>query len=150
MGAGRLRRAAARCGAFDRGLGVAARPPDSGHRRACGAGRWRDSGMLGTPARRGQRFIDADEDETVGALVAIIREQRPHVVVTYDPNGGYGHPDHIHAHRVTTAAVAVAGAGAGDYPGEVVTYKAQATAAGTPVGTATNFAFTVTYTTVDN
>jgi len=83
-----------------------------------GAGRWRDSGMLGTPARRGQRFIDADEDETVGALVAIIREQRPHVVVTYDPNGGYGHPDHIHAHRVTTAAVAVAGAGAGDYPGE--------------------------------
>ncbi|MEI7715574.1 MAG: N-acetyl-1-D-myo-inositol-2-amino-2-deoxy-alpha-D-glucopyranoside deacetylase [Mycobacterium sp.] len=85
-----------------------------------GAGRWRDSGMLGTPARRGQRFIDADEDETVGAVVAIIRDQRPHVVVTYDPNGGYGHPDHVHAHRVTTAAVAVAGGGAAAdaYPGE--------------------------------
>jgi N-acetyl-1-D-myo-inositol-2-amino-2-deoxy-alpha-D-glucopyranoside deacetylase len=80
-----------------------------------GAGRWRDSGMQGTEPRRRQRFIDADEREAVGALVAIIREQRPHVVVTYDPNGGYGHPDHIHAHDVTTAAVAAAGST--DYPG---------------------------------
>ncbi len=82
-----------------------------------GAGRWRDSGMEGTPKRRRERFIDADEREAVGALVAIIRAQRPHVVVTYDPNGGYGHPDHIHAHRVTTAAVAAAGS-SDDYPGE--------------------------------
>ena len=81
-----------------------------------GAGRWRDSGMAGTPKRRRQRFIDADEREAVGALVAIIREQRPHVVVTYDPNGGYGHPDHVRAHTVTTAAVAAAGTA--DYPGE--------------------------------
>jgi N-acetyl-1-D-myo-inositol-2-amino-2-deoxy-alpha-D-glucopyranoside deacetylase len=81
-----------------------------------GAGRWRDSGMVGSPPRRWQRFIDADPEESVGALVAIIRELRPHVVVTYDPNGGYGHPDHIHAHRVTTAAVAAA-AGSG-HPGE--------------------------------
>ena len=81
-----------------------------------GAGRWRDSGMAGTPPRHHQRFIDADPGEAVGALVAIIRELRPHVVVTYDPAGGYGHPDHIHAHEVTMAAVA-ASAGA-DYPGE--------------------------------
>ncbi|OBG27880.1 N-acetyl-1-D-myo-inositol-2-amino-2-deoxy-alpha-D-glucopyranoside deacetylase [Mycobacterium sp. 852002-51057_SCH5723018] len=81
-----------------------------------GAGRWRDSGMAGTPQRRRQRFIDADEREAVGALVAIIREQRPHVVVTYDPNGGYGHPDHVHTHTVTTAAVAAAGTA--DHPGE--------------------------------
>lgn len=81
-----------------------------------GAGRWRDSGMTGTPARRQQRFIDADPVEAVGALVAIIRELRPHVVVTYDPNGGYGHPDHVHAHEVTTAAVAAA-AGT-DHPGQ--------------------------------
>jgi N-acetyl-1-D-myo-inositol-2-amino-2-deoxy-alpha-D-glucopyranoside deacetylase len=81
-----------------------------------GAGRWRDSGMTGTPKRRQQRFIDADEREAVGALVAIIRELRPHVVVTYDPNGGYGHPDHIHTHNVT--ATAVAAAGTDDYPGE--------------------------------
>jgi N-acetyl-1-D-myo-inositol-2-amino-2-deoxy-alpha-D-glucopyranoside deacetylase len=81
-----------------------------------GAGRWRDSGMEGTPPRHRQRFVDADPKEAVGALVAIIRELRPHVVVTYDPQGGYGHPDHIHTHYVTTAAVA-ASAGA-DHPGE--------------------------------
>src|SRR6201992_1797882 len=40
-----------------------------------GAGRWRDSGMGGTPARPQPRFIDADEREAVGALVDIIREQ---------------------------------------------------------------------------
>ncbi|MFO7165189.1 MAG: N-acetyl-1-D-myo-inositol-2-amino-2-deoxy-alpha-D-glucopyranoside deacetylase, partial [Mycolicibacterium hassiacum] len=62
-----------------------------------GAGRWRDSGMAGTPARRQQRFVDADDREVIGALVAVIRELRPHVVVTYDPGGGYGHPDHIQA-----------------------------------------------------
>ena len=74
-----------------------------------GAGRWRDSGMAGTPPRqRQQRFVDGDFDEQVGALDAVIAELRPHVVVTYDPNGGYGHPDHIHAHRVTTAAVEAA------------------------------------------
>jgi len=81
-----------------------------------GAGHWRDSGMAGTPPRHWQRFVDADMREAVGELVAIIRQLRPHVVVTYDTNGGYGHPDHIQAHRVTTEAVA-ASAGA-DYPGE--------------------------------
>src|ERR1700712_4165732 len=72
--------------------------------------------VTGTPARHRQRFIDPDPAESVGSLVAIIRELRPHVVVTYDPNGGYGHPDHIHAHEVTTAAVAAA-AGP-DHPGD--------------------------------
>ena len=81
-----------------------------------GAGRWRDSGMDGTPPRHRQRFVDADPREAVGALVAIIRELRPHVVATYDAKGGYGHPDHIHAHEVTMAAVAAAAGG--DYPGE--------------------------------
>ena len=81
-----------------------------------GAGRWRDSGMEGTPQRHHQRFVDADPGESVGALVGIIRDLRPHVVVTYDPAGGYGHPDHIHAHDVTMVAVAAA-AGA-DYPGQ--------------------------------
>lgn len=81
-----------------------------------GAGRWRDSGMEGTEKRRRERFIDADEREAVGALVDIIRRLRPHVVVTYDPNGGYGHPDHIRTHTVTTAAVAAAGGS--DYPGK--------------------------------
>ncbi|HYO01291.1 MAG TPA: N-acetyl-1-D-myo-inositol-2-amino-2-deoxy-alpha-D-glucopyranoside deacetylase [Mycobacterium sp.] len=81
-----------------------------------GAGRWRDSGMVGTPVRHRQRFVDADPREAVGALVAIIRDLRPHVVVAYDPNGGYGHPDHVRAHEVTTEAVA-ASADPG-HPGE--------------------------------
>src|SRR5262245_28577376 len=81
-----------------------------------GAGRWRDSGMEGTPPRHRQRFVDADPREAVGALVAVIRDLRPHVVVTYDPEGGYGHPDHVHAHRVTTAAIAASDGN--EYPGE--------------------------------
>jgi N-acetyl-1-D-myo-inositol-2-amino-2-deoxy-alpha-D-glucopyranoside deacetylase len=73
-----------------------------------GAGRWRDSGMAGTqPVSRTVPFIRSGA-EAVGALADIIRTVRPHVVVTYDPNGGYGHPDHIRAHEVTTAAVAAA------------------------------------------
>ena len=74
-----------------------------------GPGRWRDSGMEGTPRRHWQRFVDAAMEEAVGELVAISRQLRPHVVVTYDPQGGYGHPDHVQTHRVTTAAVAAAG-----------------------------------------
>ncbi|RDH77845.1 N-acetyl-1-D-myo-inositol-2-amino-2-deoxy-alpha-D-glucopyranoside deacetylase [Mycolicibacterium moriokaense] len=76
-----------------------------------GPGRWRDSGMEGTAPRHRQRFADADMREATAQLVAVIRQLRPHVVVTYDPDGGYGHPDHIQAHRVTTEAVA---ASAGD------------------------------------
>jgi len=68
-------------------------------------GRWRDSGMAGTPPRRRQRFIDAGAD-AVHELTGIVDRLRPHVVVTYDPDGGYGHPDHINTHNVTTAAVA--------------------------------------------
>ena len=73
-----------------------------------GAGCWRDSGMVGTPARARTRFVDADTEQVVGQVADVIAELRPHVVVTYDPNGGYGHPDHIQAHRVTTAALTVA------------------------------------------
>lgn len=71
-----------------------------------GAGCWRDSGMAGTPRRRRTRFADADPGWASDQVADVIAELRPHVVVTYDPNGGYGHPDHIQAHRVTTAAVA--------------------------------------------
>ncbi|GAB3191457.1 N-acetyl-1-D-myo-inositol-2-amino-2-deoxy-alpha-D -glucopyranoside deacetylase [Geodermatophilus arenarius] len=71
-----------------------------------GAGRYRDSGMVGTPANGHPRaFWNADLDEAVGAAVAVVRDVRPQVVVTYDENGGYGHPDHIQAHRVAMAAV---------------------------------------------
>ncbi|MGV1087711.1 MAG: N-acetyl-1-D-myo-inositol-2-amino-2-deoxy-alpha-D-glucopyranoside deacetylase [Mycobacterium sp.] len=75
-----------------------------------GAGRWRDSGMPGTASRGTTTFVDADFDALVAELADEIARLRPHVVVTYDPDGGYGHPDHIQAHRVTTAAIAAAAA----------------------------------------
>ena len=74
-----------------------------------GPGRYRDSGMMGTPANDKPRaFWNADLDEAVAHAVAVVREVRPQVVVTYDENGGYGHPDHIQAHRVAMGAVTAA------------------------------------------
>jgi N-acetyl-1-D-myo-inositol-2-amino-2-deoxy-alpha-D-glucopyranoside deacetylase len=74
-----------------------------------GAGRYRDSGMMGTPANEHRRaFWNADLDEAAGHAVAVVREVRPQVLVTYDENGGYGHPDHIQAHRVAMRAVELA------------------------------------------
>jgi N-acetyl-1-D-myo-inositol-2-amino-2-deoxy-alpha-D-glucopyranoside deacetylase len=76
-----------------------------------GAGRFRDSGMMGTPANEHPRaFWVADLDAAAGRLLEVVREVRPQVVVTYDPNGFYGHPDHIQAHRVTMRAVELAAA----------------------------------------
>ena len=70
---------------------------------------YRDSGMIGTPANeRKDNFWRADLLEAAKHLVKIIREIKPQVVVTYDDFGGYGHPDHIQAHRVATYAVALA------------------------------------------
>jgi N-acetyl-1-D-myo-inositol-2-amino-2-deoxy-alpha-D-glucopyranoside deacetylase len=76
------------------------------HRFLGGAGCYRDSGMMDTPANDNPRcFWRADLDEAAGQLIEVIREVRPQVVVTYDDFGGYGHPDHIQAHRVTVRAV---------------------------------------------
>ena len=75
-----------------------------------GPGRFRDSGMMGLATNdRPDCFWQADLDEAAALLVDVIREVRPQVVVTYDENGGYGHPDHIQAHRVTMRAVEMAG-----------------------------------------
>ena len=80
------------------------------HRFLGGPGRWRDSGMIGTPQNdRPDVFWRADVQEAVRELVAVMRETRPQVVVTYDERGGYGHPDHIQAHRVASAAFTAAG-----------------------------------------
>ena len=74
-----------------------------------GAGRWRDSGMMGEPTNNHARaFWAADVDEAAIDLVAIIRETTPEVLVTYDENGFYGHPDHIQAHRVAMRAAELA------------------------------------------
>ncbi|MQS13859.1 N-acetyl-1-D-myo-inositol-2-amino-2-deoxy-alpha-D-glucopyranoside deacetylase [Streptomyces kaniharaensis] len=70
-----------------------------------GPGRYRDSGMMGVPDNDAPGcFWQADVDEAAGHLVAVVREVRPQVLVTYDENGGYGHPDHIQAHRVAMRA----------------------------------------------
>jgi N-acetyl-1-D-myo-inositol-2-amino-2-deoxy-alpha-D-glucopyranoside deacetylase len=82
------------------------------HRFLGGPGRWRDSGMMGTPANADSRcFWRADVDTAAGLLAEIIREVRPQVLVTYDANGFYGHPDHIQAHRVAWRAFERAGPG---------------------------------------
>jgi N-acetyl-1-D-myo-inositol-2-amino-2-deoxy-alpha-D-glucopyranoside deacetylase len=79
------------------------------HRFLGGAGRYRDSGMMDTPANdRPRAFWRADLAEAVAHAVAVVRQVRPQVLVTYDQVGGYGHPDHIQAHRVAMAAVEAA------------------------------------------
>lgn len=71
--------------------------------------KWRDSGMMGTePNNRSDVFWQADLDEAASFLVKIIREVKPQVLVTYDDFGGYGHPDHIQAHRVAMRAAELA------------------------------------------
>lgn len=66
---------------------------------------YRDSGMAGTPSNNNPAsFHRAVFDEALRRLVAIIRELKPQVLVTYDAFGGYGHPDHLQAHRLTVAA----------------------------------------------
>ncbi|NYV76991.1 N-acetyl-1-D-myo-inositol-2-amino-2-deoxy-alpha-D-glucopyranoside deacetylase [Streptomyces sp. UH6] len=74
-----------------------------------GAGRYGDSGMMGLPDNDVPgAFWGAPVDEAAEHLVAVIREVRPQVLVTYDPDGGYGHPDHIQAHRVAMRAAELA------------------------------------------
>ena len=65
-----------------------------------------DSGMAGTPANDDPKvFINQDLDDAVRKIVAIIREIRPQVLVTYNEIGLYGHPDHIRAHEAAMRAV---------------------------------------------
>jgi N-acetyl-1-D-myo-inositol-2-amino-2-deoxy-alpha-D-glucopyranoside deacetylase len=104
LGQHRIGELAAACAA----LGV------TDHRFLGGPGRWRDSGMMGLPGNSDPRcFWQADPAEAAAALAAVIREARPQVLITYDANGYYGHPDHIQAHRVSRAAVELAAGPAG-------------------------------------
>jgi len=71
--------------------------------------KYRDSGMMGMDSNnRPDCFWRADLLEAATDLVAVIREVKPQVAVTYDDFGGYGHPDHIQAHRVLTYALSLA------------------------------------------
>lgn len=64
---------------------------------------YRDSGMEGWGAPEGS-LSRADPEEAIGRILAEIRRQRPAVVVTFDPGGIYGHPDHIAVSRFATEA----------------------------------------------
>lgn len=86
------------------------------HRFLGGFGRFRDSGMkwgddghaTAMDDTRPDTFWHADLTDAASLLVEIIRTEKPQVVITYDEFGGYGHPDHIQAHRVATYAVSLA------------------------------------------
>ena len=67
--------------------------------------KYRDSGMMGTPPNENTDcFWLADLDTAANYLVDIILEVKPDILITYDEFGGYGHPDHIQAHRVAMRA----------------------------------------------
>ena len=67
---------------------------------------YHDSGMEGSDANDAPHvFANVDPDDAIRRLAGLIREHQPDVVVTYDEQGGYGHPDHIMAHRMTMAAL---------------------------------------------
>lgn len=84
--------------------------------RLGGDHRFRDSGMAWAPDGTAtvadttdeRSFHAADLLEAADALVPLIRDRRPQVLITYDQFGGYGHPDHVKAHRVATYATALA------------------------------------------
>lgn len=84
--------------------------------RLGGDGRWLDTGMaidetgvVPPPEVPETAFWRADLLEAANELVALIRDRRPQVLITYDEQGHYGHPDHIQANRVATYAVSLAG-----------------------------------------
>jgi len=86
--------------------------------------RYSDSGMayddngnaVAAPDMAPDAFAVSDVDGAARHLVRVIREVRPQVLATYEPGGGYGHPDHVQAHRIAMRAVALAAdpAGAGE------------------------------------
>ena len=81
------------------------------HRQLGEPGKYRDSGMMGTADNDDPTcFWRADLLAATADLVAVIREVRPQVLVTYDDFGGYGHPDHIQAHRVAMYGAVLAAA----------------------------------------
>lgn len=70
---------------------------------------YRDSGMEGTPENDDPRsLMQAPEENVAAEIAAIIREIRPVTVVTFGPDGIYGHPDHLAIHRAATRAVHLA------------------------------------------
>ena len=71
--------------------------------------RYRDSGMAGSPSAEDSRaFIRAPVETVAARLASHIRSVRPHVILTFGPEGLYGHPDHLHMHHVALRAIELA------------------------------------------
>jgi N-acetyl-1-D-myo-inositol-2-amino-2-deoxy-alpha-D-glucopyranoside deacetylase len=87
--------------------GVTHAPDTSGSVRYEDSGMsWVAPGVAGpAPDSPPTAFARVPLDESAGRLAALIRARRPAVVVTYEPSGGYGHPDHVRAHEVTVRAL---------------------------------------------
>ncbi|MFQ5934481.1 MAG: PIG-L family deacetylase, partial [Dehalococcoidia bacterium] len=80
---------------------------------------YRDSGMGGAPSNHHPRALrNAPIEEVSGRIVEAIRRERPQVILTFDPDGGYGHPDHIAIHKAAREAFTAA-ALSNRYPGQL-------------------------------
>jgi LmbE family N-acetylglucosaminyl deacetylase len=101
---------------------------NSAHPGPAALGRIREAELRAAAAVLGVREVDlldymdgaldaADPREVVGAIAARLRAIRPHVVVTFGPDGAYGHPDHVAISQLATAAVVAAADGQGPCPG---------------------------------
>ncbi|WKD59518.1 N-acetyl-1-D-myo-inositol-2-amino-2-deoxy-alpha-D-glucopyranoside deacetylase [Corynebacterium caspium] len=76
-----------------------------------GAGQFRDSGMVGSPAAARPAAFVNNKAAATAHLAEIFAEIAPQLVITYGPDGGYGHPDHIQAHEITHAAAKISPVG---------------------------------------
>jgi N-acetyl-1-D-myo-inositol-2-amino-2-deoxy-alpha-D-glucopyranoside deacetylase len=86
---------------------------------------YRDSGMAGSPDNKHPNALAAAPvDEVAGIITSHLRHLKPQVVVTFDPIGGYHHPDHIMIHNAAVKAFSAAGDPA-QYPGKGTPYKPQ-------------------------
>lgn len=84
-----------------------------------------DSNMMGHPDNQDPTCLwQADENVVTGQVVSVIRQIKPQVIITFDPYGGYGHPDHIFIHRATTRAFTAA-ADSSQYPDRGEAYQPQ-------------------------
>ena len=94
---------------------------------------YRDSGMAGTPPNQHpQAYINAGDDPIVERLIQEIRSFRPQVVLTFGPDGLYGHPDHIAISRHTLPRPSTSPATLEIYPQQLVRGRAHSPPAGTP------------------
>ncbi|RPI34162.1 MAG: GlcNAc-PI de-N-acetylase [Chloroflexota bacterium] len=86
---------------------------------------YRDSGMPGSPENlHPKSLVQAPLDQAAKDVAHYIRMLKPQVVITFDPIGGYRHPDHIAVHNATVRAFHIAG-DANEYPGELPPYQPQ-------------------------